>query len=533
MEDFGWNYDPYGQDLVDLFTSQPQTFDPTGLGMDFSYSGMPPFDVGEYYPSEGGFDMTPLQSIQSGMSSGPASPRVFEPTAQTAQIQRPPMSLWEKLALGATLGTAGLGIGGALSGLFGGGGKSTKQTSTISNPPSAQENKTFDLVNQLLGGRGPAGVNRGVDFTVAGRDSTESLSGPGTAGLGVADIARSLGIGPESINPDMVRQWQSEGRLGGGGGAGFGGGDVGFGGGGGLMGRISGRSPFEDLAYAQGIGGLSELQASAMPASLPLMGLGGAVPGLAASQAGLLGQAGGNVPQMNPAFQAALAQQAARAAGGGLPSLDPATEALVNAMFSGPQAELEGAMANIVQNAVEQGRRRGFTYDLQEGPVRQMVSQEMPGIARAQALLESQKAAQKLSLAQSLPMLGGQLEAARMNPLATSAGTLGSLSGMYNQPLALRFAGMESAGRLGGGTSEALTRLGQQGIMSQVDLVNALAGLGRSQQRPGGTTQTTLDQPFSLMDAFDPLSKILGGVGGVLGGLGSMNRPQYNIQWGG
>jgi len=287
---------------------------------------------------------------------------------------------------------------------------------------------------------------------------------------------------------------------------------------------IAGASPEEQQAYNQALSGFQTLQNYSLGSPTSLMAqLGSRVPGeegafnQAVGMAGNWGnQVGQFTGQMSPMYQQGiqgLSQGQTGILNSALPTLQglaqgnlpPAISQLVEQAYQ-PQ------FGDLATNLIEQARNRGFAGGadlLAQAPASQIGQTALRD-------LQGQMANSKLQAGlQMYPQMVGQA------------------SGAYSTPLALQMQGMNQLGNLNQNIISALGGIGQQGMQNRTNFLQAAtapltgqANIGSSlanQRFQGATTTQTTSQPWTLLDAFQPLSQILGGAGGALSGLGQMN----------
>ena len=262
-----------------------------------------------------------------------------------------------------------------------------------------------------------------------------------------------------------------------------------------LQSQLGGRVPAEEAAFGAGLerlGGRAQSQ-DALQATLgPHFGAG--LSQILGGQQSILG---------------ALGPIASDLAKGKL-NITPELESTIEEAFS-PR------LGDLATQLIENARQRGFA-------------------GGAELLLQAPSS----SLGQTaLRDIQGQMAQAKIEAALNFPRTAGDLAGAFSTPSALRLQGASNLANLDQNVIAALGGFGQQGMGNRLDFLraatapaSAATGLAGSQAgtRVGsaGQTSTTM-QPSSLLDAFAPLSGLLGGIGGALSGIGSFSAPRIDL----
>lgn len=304
------------------------------------------------------------------------------------------------------------------------------------------------------------------------------------------------------------------------------------------------------------------------------------------SVAGLAPQAMGQVPGLlnrqqaltdpsaqyraDPALLNALNTQAMGAAQGNLPALNDTLRGQIGRVYEGRLQDVNRYVDSGLMDALERARAQGFhggAEVFREGAPGALVDRTMAEAVRQRGTLAGLQAQDELSLAQALPLLGANLatqganigfsgnaqnralaellggmtnqrlaipqlasglETQRVGTEAAKLGALGGAAGAYNTPLSIGVQGGSNLVNLNQQLAESLGGFANVGQSQRQGLIGAATGAGNVLQQGrlagAGSSQTT-SQPSSLLDAFAPTASLLGGVGGLLSGIGNMNRP--------
>lgn len=346
-------------------------------------------------------------------------------------------------------------------------------------------------LNQLAFGTGGAGG--------AGGGGAAPASGP------AGDIQQRLFAGQLSReqaihalanmtdNPGgLVDSWLAAGAPGG---AGGGGGALRTGG---IVGGLESRLPSEEAAFGLGAerAGLATQDLDALMAALG---------------PGVLGA--GDLMSGQQSILDPLAGAGAALARGQL-NITPELERSVEQAFS-------PALGDLATQLIEAARNRGFAGGAD-------LLTQAPASALGQTALrdlQGQMAQAKLGLATSLPS------------------TAANIAGAYNTPLAARAQIGSNLVGMNQGVIGTLLNIANQGMSNRMNLFGAMAAplsatgsalgqAGQNRLAGAGSTQTTTQPQGTLLDAFQPLSSLLSGVGGALGGYAALTRPATTLRLG-
>ena len=201
---------------------------------------------------------------------------------------------------------------------------------------------------------------------------------------------------------------------------------------------------------------------------------------------------------------------------GGLPSLLGGQEQILNQLLQAAQGNMspqllrlieqayQPQLGNIATQAIEAARQRGFAGGAE------LLNQAPAGALAGPAL----------------SALQGQIAQAKLGFPAM----LGQAAGAFSTPAALRLTGTSNLMNMNQNILQSLLGVGNQGIQNRLNFMGAATGqlgtqgnLGNVGRLNTGTTTSTMNQPFSLLDAFAPLAGLLGGAGGLLGGISGSN----------
>lgn len=201
---------------------------------------------------------------------------------------------------------------------------------------------------------------------------------------------------------------------------------------------------------------------------------------------------------------------------GGLPSLLSGQEQILNQLLQATQGNMspqllrlieqafQPQLGNIATQAIEAARQRGFAGGAE------LLNQAPAGALAGPALADLQ----------------GQMAQAKLGLPAM----LGQAAGAFSTPAALRLSGTSNLMNMNQNILQSLLGVGNQGIQNRLGFMGAATGqlgtqgnLGNVGRLNTGTTTSTMNQPFSLLDAFAPLAGLLGGAGGLLGGISGSN----------
>jgi len=291
----------------------------------------------------------------------------------------------------------------------------------------------------------------------------------------------------------LVDSWIAGGPTGG-----AGGGGGGFQSGG-LVGSLEGRFPGEEAAFSAGLGrtGATGQTVDQLIRSM--------LPGLMGGAQGILG---GQQSILSP-----LADAGAAMAQGQL-NITPELERTVEQAFS-------PAMGDLATQLIEAARNRGFAGGAD-------LLTQAPASALGQTALRD---------------LQGQMAQAKLGLAAGLPGAAANIAGAYNTPAAVR--GQLGSNLLGYDQNIINTLLGVagQGMSNRLGMFNAVSAplsvggnilgqAGQNRLAGAGSTTTTTAPQGTLLDAFQPLSSLLSGVGGALQGYAAMNRPQLSLNLG-
>ena len=229
---------------------------------------------------------------------------------------------------------------------------------------------------------------------------------------------------------------------------------------------------------------------------------------------GLLQGQIGAIPQLNPAIQAAIGQNALGFSRGEVPTLaNPQAQQYFQNMLGGQNAAVDYQTANALTDAIQQLRARGFAGGSE------IFRQGAPAAAMGPILAQAnaQKAmnlgninAQQLGYATALPQLGANLNAAQLGAQAVPFSAYTSALGAQSQiPQALLAALLGQGGSTSTATATGPTPSLLQTLGQITPLLGAAGGLLNSPSVSGSQGIPGLGVP-ATPGLFDRLSGLFG-----------------------
>src|SRR3990167_7508675 len=248
---------------------------------------------------------------------------------------------------------------------------------------------------------------------------------------------------------------------------------------GGLASQLQGMAPVGQQASLAALQGLiAQLQGNPFAAGTLQPQLAQQVQGYGQAQSPLLALGGlGAMGLQNPAA-GALGQQAQGMAQGNLPALSPALRQQVGATFEPQRQEIARYLDQALQGALERSRQQGFaggTEVFREGTPAALLAPGLAEATRQQGVLGGQQAAMELSLAQSLPMQGGNLANQLFQQQLSQNQALQQAAQGYTTPLSVALGGGLNLSNLNQNIIQALGGFGQQGTANQLDFLRAIS----------------------------------------------------------
>lgn len=248
---------------------------------------------------------------------------------------------------------------------------------------------------------------------------------------------------------------------------------------------------------------------------------------------------------MSPDIQEAFMGDVLGFANGIIPGLyDPAANQALDEIFNARAGDIDRFVENSLQNVMDTAHSRGFQGGMEifrEGAPAALLAPTLSEATRQFGNLAGERAQAGINLGTQLPLLGSQIDTARMGNIFGATNNLANITQAYNTPLALRTQGLPTLAGIQQGYTRNLLDFGQQGIGNNLDFIRATTapasvagniGVGSEGNRVAGasTTSTTTTPGAGMLGAFGPTASLLGGVGGFATGIGLMNNPAGGIR---